>query len=367
MKKFIAVMNIPSPYRLHLLGELSRQLTERGIDFHCHFMAKGHADRPKSWLNPKIDFPHTYWWDAGFGQHHFNPCLVLKLLFSCPDYLMCGSSFDTFTGILIQLFSPARVKLCWLEGNTKTPGKLDGFIGWFKRLVIGHCQWAPVPGSDAAKYIGLHQARTGRKMPTPVFLPNLVDERRFSGGDSKLATSGERLCLIPARLEPVKGLVPFLKALNAEWLNGWKIFILGQGSLKGEIVALIQERQLADVVSIVDYVPYEEMPSWYARADLVLLPSLYDPNPLTCVEALHAGKALAVSCMAGNVEEAVTEGRNGWVLPVDEADAFTEKLKVVFATSKERLSQMGRLSHDENAQFWNTETSLAKFLNTVIV
>ncbi len=71
--------------------------------------------------------------------------------------------------------------------------------------------------------------------------------------------------------------------------------------------------------------------------------------------------------MAGNVEEAVTEGRNGWVLPVDEAETFTEKLKDIFATSKEQLSQMGRLSHDENAQFWNTETSLAKFLNTVIV
>ena len=46
MKKFVAVMNIPSPYRLHLLGELPRRLKERGVGFHCHFMNRGHKDRP---------------------------------------------------------------------------------------------------------------------------------------------------------------------------------------------------------------------------------------------------------------------------------------------------------------------------------
>lgn len=365
-KTFVAVMNIPSPYRLHLLGELARQLEARGIAFHCHFMAKGHADRPTSWLNPKIDFPHTYWRDFGLGQHHFNPGLVLKLLLSPPDYMMCGSSFDTFTGILLQLFSPARVKLCWLEGNTKTPGKLDGFIGWFKRLVIGRCQWAPVPGSDAAKYIGLHQARTTQRMPTPVFLPNLVDERRFSNVATDSSDGPDLVCLIPARLEPVKGLVPFLQVLDPQWLNGWKLYIMGQGSLKNEILALLQTRRLEEVVSIIDYVPYEEMPKWYARANLVLLPSLYDPNPLTCVEALHAGKALAVSCMAGNVEEAVTEGRNGWILPVLDSAALGARVREIFLTSKDRLAEMGRFSREENARFWDTKTSISRFLDTVV-
>ena len=82
MKTFVAVMNIPSPYRLHLLGELARQLKERGVGFHCHFMNRGHKDRPKSWLDPKIDFPHTYWRNFGPDQHEFNPGLVLKMMAS---------------------------------------------------------------------------------------------------------------------------------------------------------------------------------------------------------------------------------------------------------------------------------------------
>lgn len=376
-KTFVAVMNIPSPYRLHLLGELARQLAERGIVFHCHFMAKGHADRPKSWLNPKIDFPHTYWWDGGFGQHHFNPGLVLKLLFSRPDYLMCGSSFDTFTGILIQLFSSAKVKLCWLEGNTKTPGKLKGFIGWLKRRVLGACRYVAVPGQEGKGYIALHQNLTTRRMPEVVFLPNLIDERRFARANFKDedvrvfrrnkfgVNENTRVCLIPARFDPVKGLKELFELLTPEMLAGWKIVVMGHGPEEQMTMEIVTRRRLTSSVQVIHSVPYEEMPIYYAAADLMMLPSRQDMNPLCVVEALHSGLPIAESDQAGNVVEAVTEGRNGWVLPVTNVEAFGRKLKEVFATSNDELTQKGKMSYVENARFWSTETSIANFLNTV--
>lgn len=361
-------MNIPSPYRLHLLGELSRQLEKRGVLFHCHFMSKGHKGRPDSWLNPKIDFPHSYWRNWGIDQHELNPGLMLKMLFTRPDWMICGSSFDTFTGIFVQLFGRAKTKLCWLEGNTKTPGKLDGFLGWFKRLVIGKCKYAAVPGQDAARYVGLHQARTKRTMPTPVFLPNLVDERRFSRNGSLSHDGGEdRVCIIPARLEPVKGLVPFFELLTPTMLSGWKIRVIGQGSLKDEVLASLARKGIGDFVDLVDYVPYEEMPREYAKADLMLLPSLSDLNPLSVIEALHSGLAVAVTSQAGNVEEAVSDGQNGWVLPVLDRDAFEKKLSEVFATPKDKLSAMGKISKDVKSRFWNTQESIARFLDKVLV
>ena len=368
-------MNIPSPYRLHLLGELARQLKERGIDFRCHFMARGHADRPASWLNPKIDFPHTYWRDFGFGQYHFNPGLILKMIFSPPEWMVCGSSFDTFTGLGVQLLGRAKVKMCWLEGNTKTPGQLGGIKGWIKRVVMGRCKYAPVPGSDAAKYVGLHQARTTRRMPRPVILPNLVDEKRFSSvfpkEDRDLfrreafgADDGQRVCIIPARLEPVKGLIPFLDQVEARMLDGWKLVVMGQGPLKNEIVAKIAERHLGDFVKILDYVPYGEMPKYYASADLFLLPSLYDPNPLSVIEALHSGLPVAVSVQAGNVEEAVEE--NGWVLHVMARDSFKFELEQVFSSGQERLRAMGALSRARANLFWNTRGAVDRFIREVL-
>lgn len=367
MKTFVAVMNIPSPYRLHLLGELARQLKARGVEFHCHFLNRGHKDRPQSWLNPKIDFPHTYWRNFGPDQHEFNPGLILKMMFTRPDWMICGSSFDTFTGIGVQLFGRAKTKLCWLEGNTKTPGRLDGPLGWFKRLIIGRCRFAAVPGSDAAKYIGLHQARTKKRMPTPVYLPNLVDEGRFGKVEGVENVEGvERICILPARLEAVKGLVPFFELLAPDMLQGWKIVLMGQGPLKAEIEATLAKRGISAFVQIVDYVPYEEMPGRYAAADLLLLPSIYDPNPLSVIEALHSGLAVAVTDQAGNVEEAVTEGANGWVLPVLDKAAFAAKLKAVFATGRARLKEMGRVSKEKNAAFWNTKAAIGRFLDQVL-
>lgn len=366
MKKFVAVMNIPSPYRLHLLGELARQLEAKGVEFHCHFMNSGHKDRPNSWLNPKISFKHTYWRNFGPDQHEFNPGLILKLMFEKSAYLLLGGVFDTFTNIALSIAARAGTKICWLEGNTKTPGRLMGPLGWFKRALMGRCKFAAVPSSDAAKYICLHQALTKKSMPKPVYLPNLVDETRFGARSEREGGERERICIIPARLELVKGLVPFFELLTPDMLKGWKIKLMGQGPLKGEIEAVLAKRGIAKFVDIIDYVPYDEMPKHYAAADLLLLPSIYDPNPLSVIEALHTGLAVAVSSQAGNVEEAVTEGKNGWVLPVLDKTAYEAKLRIVFASDKETLKKMGEASKSENSRFWDTKESIANFIAKII-
>ena len=377
MKRFVSVMNIPSPYRLPLFEEMDRQLQARGLAYHVDFMARGHKERPKSWLNPTIKVSHKYWLDMGFGQHHFNPGLVLKLIFNPPYYLDLGSPYDTFTCILLALFCRAKVKIMALEGNTKTPGKLDGFIGWFKRLIMKRATYLPVPGSDGRKFIALHQARTSKKLGVTPYIPNIIDESKFHPRaywpEAKIeairrelgAEDGDRICLLPARLVEVKGLVPFVKALEPEWLSGWKIVIVGEGPLKESILTAIANQGLQDNIAIKDYVPYAEMPLYYAASDLLLLPSIYDPNPLSVVEALFSALPVALTTMAGNLEEGVTEGKNGWALPVMEQPAYREKLKEVFATPVEKLREMGKVSLAENSRFWHAQEAIRKYLNVV--
>lgn len=381
-RSFEIVHNIASPYRLHMFGEMRRQLAERGIDFHVHFMSdmsRGYKDRPKTWLNPQMDFPHTYWRDWGYSHYAFNPGLICHLLRHRPDWLLVGSCYDTFTGICSSLLCPARqAKICWLEGNTKIHTSLRGAVAGVKHLVMSRFKYVGVPGTDAVRFIALHQENTRLKMPTPVLLPNIVDETRFKPRNAwpeeeivakrkRLGVAkGEKLALTPARLEPVKGLVPYLERLDPDLLRGWKIVILGNGSLHDIIAAVIGERGLAERVSIINDVPYEEMPKVYAAADLFVLPSVYDHNPLSVVEALHCGLPVAVSDQAGNVEDAVSNGKNGWVLPVKEAGGFAAVLTEVFSTSLERLRDMGTCSHDEKARFWNTKESISRFLGIVL-
>ena len=378
IKRFVAVMNIPSPYRLPLFEEVDRQLKDRGIDYHVDFMARGHKERPKSWLNPKINVSHKYWLDIGFGQHHFNPGLVLKLVCNPPDYLDLGSPYDTFTCILLALFCRSKVKIMALEGNTKTPGKLDGFIGWFKRLIMKRATFLPVPGSDGRKFIALHQKRTHKQLGSSPYIPNIIDESKFHPRSfwptERIASvraglgvgDDKRLCIIPARLVEVKGLVPFVKTLNSEWLSDWRVVIVGEGPLKQAILNEISCKGLDGFVAVKDYVSYEDMPVYYAAADLLLLPSIYDPNPLSVVEALFTALPVALTNMAGNVEEGVSEGRNGWILPVLDSVAYKAKLQEVFSTPAERLREMGQCSLAENSKFWHAKDAIHKYLDEVV-
>ena len=371
-------MNIPSPYRVYLFEELARQLEAKGVAFTAHFMTHGHGERPKSWLNPEMHFVYRYWRDYGIMHRHFNPGLIVCSWLKKADVLLVGSPFDTFTGILAAFTARAKIKCTWVEGQTKTPGKMKGIIGWFKRLVLSRFKYVAVPGNDASQYIALHQSLTKMDMPKPVFLPNLIDEARFcpramcpkadvASCRGKIgAKDDERVCLIPARLDASKGLIPFFEALDSELIKaGWRILVMGQGELKERIFEIVKSKGIADCVFVFDYVPYEQMPIYYASADLFLLPSLHDPNPLSVPEALHSGLPIALSEQAGNVEEGVTEGRNGWRLPVNNTEAFKEKLKVVFSTPIEQLRKMGQFSLKENAQFWNTEKAIAIFIKAI--
>ena len=149
-------------------------------------------------------------------------------------------------------------------------------------------------------------------------------------------------------------------------LQDWKIVIIGDGELKCPLQNLIADRGLSENFELKPFVPYEEMPQFYAESDLLILPSIYDPNPLSVVDALHCGLPIALPSEAGNVDEAVSDGKNGWVLPVNNKELFSKTLEKVFSMSRERLCEMGRWSIEHNAKFWDTERTISKFLDEIV-
>jgi glycosyltransferase involved in cell wall biosynthesis len=66
--------------------------------------------------------------------------------------------------------------------------------------------------------------------------------------------------------------------------------------------------------------PADELGSWYAAADVLLLPSLQDAWGLTVVEAMAAGRVAVASEYAGS-HEAIEPGLTGYVVSNDAAGA----------------------------------------------
>ncbi len=367
MRTFAVVHNIPAPYRVHMFRVLAERLRLRGIHLHVHFMARSHLDRPH-WGHTfarEATFAFTFWNDIGpvlrGKEWHWNPGLVRNLLVSPPEFLLLGGPWDTFTGAVASIVAARRGSMAWLESNTHTPGRITGAIAWVKRRLL--CRYAAVivPGKQGELQLGLLFG--GGRHPPVIRLPNLIDEARFQQIPPAQATklrgelglnADERLAIWNARLIPKKGVLEFLRQLEPSDVVGWKVLILGEGPLEAAVAATLQQRRLTAHIELRRYVDYADMPALYHAADLMLLPSLEDPNPLSVVEALHAGLPLLVSNRIGNHPEAIEEGKTGWTIDPARPASVREGIAAAMSCSRQALLAMGARCREVAQGNWNS-------------
>jgi len=381
--QFCVVHNIPSPYRLHLFRVLSRQLGQRGISFRVHFMAKGHSDRPSEWSRSigDIGFEHLIHKDRairiGTRTVHWNPTIIRHLRQQSPEWLLVGGPWDSLTGAAAACFAPRTRAIAWFEANTQTPGRLGFPFGAVKRWLLRRFDLFAVPGVDGEAYVRL---LFGSGIPTvPIaVLPNIVDESAFSKADevsqargqaffrSIGVPSGRRIALWPARMIPAKGILEMLRVLSGVATEEWSVVLVGEGPLKTVITSTIKEFGLTTRVLLSPYVEYDRMPSLYHAADLFLLPSLHDPNPLSVVEAMHAGLPILVSRRIGNFSEALEEGVNGWAIDPERPDHAAVQVCSAFNSSRGQLRKMGECSRIRARDQWGSESAVARFLDVVL-
>lgn len=377
-RSFHVVHNIPSPYRLHLFRVLSQLLSIRGYSFHVDFLARGHSDRPHWAVVNDLGFSHTFWPDIGprfrGKKWHTNPGLLARHMADPPTVLMIGGPWDSVTGFAAT-FAPMNgtIRIGWFEGNTKTPGRTGALSRRVKGAILNHQDWLAVPGQEGRL---LAQLLLGARNHARIaLLPNLVDEIRFREPITaserervrKLLRVGEKrkLAIMPARLIPVKGIVEFLALLSPRDLGEFDVVILGDGPLLADVEAIIRKRGLTPFVRIHPSVSYDGMPSVYRSADLFVLSSLEDRNPLSVVEALHAGLPILVSDRIGNLAEALPEGENGFSFRPGSPEALFE-IRRAFDCSSEVLHRLGTASQMIAMANWSSNKSVSGFLDAVL-
>jgi glycogen synthase len=87
---------------------------------------------------------------------------------------------------------------------------------------------------------------------------------------------------------------------------------------------------VAERVHVLGELPRDEALAIVARADVVVLPSLWENLANACLEAMALGRAV-VATRVGGFEELVTDGENGWLVAPGDADALAEALSRALA------------------------------------
>lgn len=325
--RLLYIMNIPSPYRWHLFSNLYKIGAVRGVEFHVAFLAPG--SRGRRWnLN---DFPQTFQfsnpWGVNLSRHAdrlLNPGLIAKLLFQPWDWIILGGYDNPTTALLTLLpLLRTRTKLIRNEGNLQAYSRFaEGPVADAKRMFLRKCDGYLVPGNRGREWLDYWLPERENK-PVHIF-PNVIDDSRLVAevqNRKKCKTAirqelgisdDKRLFLTPARLSPEKGLCEFVEKLPADFgqRNAW--IVAGEGPLQSDIERMLDDRQLREAVSLIGYVHQDLMPQLYAAADVFLLPSFSDSNPLSAIEAAFSGLPLLISTRLGNYPELLTEGVTGW-------------------------------------------------------
>ena len=360
--KITILTNILNPFRIYFYDKLYSELNAVGDEFEVLVMADKVPGR--KWEYKNFEREYTTLLDGKVyevsGIHVItNPGVEKILRESKSDVVICAGSY-----MLFSVWSAIRLKkklgykvLLWSESNLLE--KRD-YSGW-KIALRENIRKRIFKKFDGFWYAGRMAKEFIEKYAQPdtkyILVPKLVEEEAYFAAnkrsteeklkvrDTYNVPEDKILAVCPARLSKVKGIPQFLELfsnVNDHVRDNVVIIIPGYGELE-DVIKQQAKRSGVDV-RLVGFKPQNEMIDLYSAADLMLLPSLSDPNPLSCIEAAWAGKALVVSEHVGNHPELVENGKNGFVFNYRDSDESIRILESAFSQSREWYYSAGQIS-----------------------
>ncbi len=222
----------------------------------------------------------------------------------------------------------------------------DGDFPWWKKVMNKRLQHKLILQAQATicvdtNYINwCHAELVGRYVWDSRFyyVPNYADSNLFKPCSvDRIIDTQSPTILFPRRVggrtleREGRGaglLIRAVEVLESEGMRPRLIFA-GRGDMQREIRAWAERRKMGDRVEVTE-VTLDEMPGLYARADVVVVPSLeHEGTSLSAVEGLVSGKPVVASHIGG-LGNIVINRLNGYVCnltPESLASAIREAIK----------------------------------------
>jgi glycogen(starch) synthase len=156
-------------------------------------------------------------------------------------------------------------------------------------------------------------------------VPNGVDPRGLAARPARLAPASHGPTVLYAgRLEYEKGVQTLLRATSRLKRRhpGLRLVVAGTGTYAGALADLAKALRLGKTVDFAGHISGPALAGELARADVAVVPSLYEPFGMVALEAAVAGVPLVVSDVGG-LREIVSDGVTGLRVPAADVPALT--------------------------------------------
>ena len=298
--------------------------------------------------SPRIPFTKKTWWDfAKYALFPFSLLYSYKVMkkieslsqekqydaVDFPEHIGEGffSVFFHRWPSLVRLYTP--LSIIGALGLRRSTNFVDYFLfGLLEKFSI---EKSTIVNSPSKNLANLVSDKFNFKGDIRIIY-NPIDTDKFSPCTNSIDKNRETVkVLFVGRLEDRKGAhilaraIPFVVKSNASvhftMLGSDCPGIDGVSSMKDYITDLLRDSGCLDRIAFHAPVPYHELVEHYRNADIMVVPSLYDNSPYTCLEAMSCGIPV-IGTSAGGMPEYIDNGKCGIIVPPGDADCLAKAI-----------------------------------------
>jgi len=202
-----------------------------------------------------------------------------------------------------------------------------------------------------------------RNVKNKFLSPNFVDLSEFKEILPKNNNdSNERIKLLyVGRFEEEKGIKTLLKAmkiLSNEKVK-YELSMIGNGSLMGWIENFIDKNDLRHII-LPGYFDHKEMPLFYNRADIFILPSYTEGSPASLIEAMSCGTA-SICTSVGECKKIIQNGVNGILVSAGDSNQLSKAIEQLI-NNKELRKNFGENSRISILKYTRNYSKIHKYI-----
>lgn len=264
------------------------------------------------------------------------------------EYLRCMSPERSLLGRWWSRFNPKELVQLRLERLGLRRGAYRRVVAVSNRVKAEVLRYYPVPPEDI------------------VVIPNGVDIRKFSpdlqAHRARVRKNfgikdDETAFLFCGNGPRRKGLAYAIEAL-ARLPEGCRLLVVGDAG--ADYLSIARRWKIASRISLLG--PRDPVHEFYGAADALVLPTLYDPFPNVCLEAMASGLPVITTAVTG-VAEIITEGVDSFVVPAgQDVDALSARMRELNDRGRrEAMSKAARATAERYSVERMIDTNLALY------
>jgi len=155
------------------------------------------------------------------------------------------------------------------------------------------------------------------------------------------ATAQQPIILFCAKLQPWKRPMDLLQAFAEVAPEGSILAFAGDGPQRANLETQTVQLGIQHRVKFLGFVNQSHLPALYSAADLLVLPSVYEPFAVVVNEAMCCSCPVIVSDQVGAARDLVAPVNPEFVFPAGDVQALANVLRIAFA-DRQQLREAGR-------------------------